>query len=231
MNYLDALRLVHDVLEPRNYVEIGCRLGHSLSLARCPSIAIDPDFEIVTQIEAPVRLFKETSDDFFAAHDLRALLGAPLDLAFVDGMHLAEFALRDVLHLEQMAGPGSVILLDDVLPERIEWTTRERTTSAWTGDVFKVIPILREQRPDLAIEVFDVDMKGLAVISQVDPSRGLTPALLASFEVQAIDGYRELDSVAEIRAALGPRPVADLRPHLEELTTQRTSLATSSAHG
>jgi hypothetical protein len=62
----------------------------SLSVARCPAVAIDPDFEIVTQIEAPVRLYKKTSDQFFANHDLIELRGELLDLAFIDGMHDAE---------------------------------------------------------------------------------------------------------------------------------------------
>ena len=39
-----------------------------------------------------------------------------MDLAFVDGMHLAEYALRDVLAVERFTLPTSVIVLDDMLP-------------------------------------------------------------------------------------------------------------------
>jgi len=153
MKYLSALDLLHNGLRPRSYVEIGCRKGVSLARARCPSLAIDPDFEITAPLTAPTRLFRETSDVFFAKRDLTALLGGPVDLAFVDGMHRAEFVLRDILNLERHCTLHSVIVVDDVLPEDIAWTTRERQTQAWTGDVYKVIPFLRDHRPDLQIHL------------------------------------------------------------------------------
>src|SRR5256885_12302956 len=47
----------------------------------------------------------------FAEHDLsKELGGRPVDLAFIDGMHLFEFALRDFVNLERYCAPGSTIL-------------------------------------------------------------------------------------------------------------------------
>jgi hypothetical protein len=87
MNYLEALRLAHAVLRPRNYVEIGCRFGSSLALSRSPAIGIDPDFQISEPLDAPTRLYRMTSDDFFRTREVKQLLGGAVDFAFIDGMH------------------------------------------------------------------------------------------------------------------------------------------------
>ena len=108
-NHLNALAIAHAMLKPHSYVEIGCRNGHSLSLARCPSVAIDPAFSHTCPLLAPTRFFRETSDDFSAPPNVAEILKQPLDLAFIDGMHLVEFALRDFMNLEQHAAQHAVI--------------------------------------------------------------------------------------------------------------------------
>ena len=53
-------------------------------------------------------MVQSTSDDFFARPDAAEVLGGvPLDLAFIDGMHQFEYALRDFMHLEHWATPES----------------------------------------------------------------------------------------------------------------------------
>ena len=36
-----------------------------------------------------------------------------MDLAFIDGLHLFEFSLRDFMNVEKLAHPGSVVVFDD----------------------------------------------------------------------------------------------------------------------
>jgi hypothetical protein len=71
-----------------------------------------------------------------------------------------------------------VILLDDCLPVNIEMTERthrpERRADAqianwWTGDVWKVVSILRRLRPDLRITPVDVQPTGSIVVSNLNP--------------------------------------------------------------
>lgn len=221
MDYLTALDLIHDALKPDSYVEIGCREARSLSLARCQAIAIDPDFEIRFPLQSPTRLFRQTSDDFFASENLRELLGATVDLAFVDGMHQSEFALRDILNLETHSSRDSVLVVDDVLPEQIEWTTRERHTNAWTGDVYKVIPFLRTHRPDLEIRVFDVQMKGLAIITNLNPGSRVLQRDMAKHEADLAGDGLTLPTIEDLRAALDPEPVENLRAYLSKLEVRR----------
>ncbi len=211
MNYLEALQIIHRHLQPKNYVEIGCRMGNSLSISKCESIAIDPGYEIKTQIESPTRFFKMTSDQFFQQFDIKNLLGGPIDLAFIDGMHWAEYALRDFINLERNSHQGSVVLIDDILPEKIEWTTRERFSQAWTGDVYQTIAILRQYRPDLQIRVFDIEMKGMAVITGINPDSNILAENYHTIEKAILSGEYKIDSAEAIRTAIGPIAVEEIQ--------------------
>ncbi len=93
MQYLELLQQLHQSLNPANYLEIGCRHGTSLALARSPALAIDPEPDLSIDITCMMQVFPQTSDKFFGRHDPKLLLGGAIDFAFIDGMHLAEFAL------------------------------------------------------------------------------------------------------------------------------------------
>ena len=93
---------VHAKLRPETYLEIGIRNGTSLALSRARSVAIDPAFHITAEISCDVRLFRTSSDEYFNRADpLAPTDGRPFDLAFIDGLHLFEFALRDFIHTER----------------------------------------------------------------------------------------------------------------------------------
>ncbi|NJO21631.1 MAG: class I SAM-dependent methyltransferase, partial [Sphingomonadales bacterium] len=123
VGYLKLLRRLHAVKRPTTYLEIGTAAGKTLALARCASIAIDPRFRLGRDVRQggaggkPARhLFEMTSDSFFAARSPSALFGRPVDLAFIDGMHHFEFALRDVMNVEAHCRPDSLVVLHDCLP-------------------------------------------------------------------------------------------------------------------
>jgi hypothetical protein len=221
LDYLGALALAHRILTPANYCEIGCRFGYSLTLASAPALGIDPEFEIKAPLTAPTRLFRETSDDFFATRDLPAILGGPVDFAFIDGLHRVEFALRDFMNLERASHPGGVIAIDDLLPQDMAWATRERKTVHWTGDVYRLIPILQTWRPDLCIRIYDVAVKGFALISGLDPASTILTENYTGIEADIVAGRWILPSVEAIRATLAPSPIADLEPDLHALAASR----------
>ena len=214
MDYISALTLIHNVTKPQRYVEIGCRRGVSLALARCSAVAIDPDFEIDQTLCAPTKIFRATSDDFFKAHDLEVELGGAFDIAFIDGMHLAEFALRDFINLEKYSHPNSIILIDDILPSLPEMATRKRNGNAWTGDVYKIISILQKNRPDLAIEIFDIEMKGLALIRNLNRHSIILSRLLPELVVTLETEGEAFPDIHEIRNLFNPRPANELSSFL-----------------
>jgi|WetSurMetagenome_2_1015567.scaffolds.fasta_scaffold70633_2 hypothetical protein len=171
-NYYDVLKEIHGITKPKIYIEIGVRNGESFQLA-FPStlcLGVDPQLEIKFPINANSKLFHVTSDEFFTKYDLNTILNnRPIELSFIDGMHLFEYALRDFINLEKYSSKRSLIVLHDCLPvDRIS-SQRNRTTQIWTGDVWKLIPCLRKYRPDLDIKLFDVSPSGLAVITNLNP--------------------------------------------------------------
>jgi hypothetical protein len=87
------------------------------------------------------------------------------ELALIDGMHHAEFALRDFMNIERNSAPWSVIVFDDVLPENAQQALRARETEAWTGDVFRVEQILKVYRPDLVTVRVDIPTGALVVFA------------------------------------------------------------------
>ncbi|MEU2733175.1 class I SAM-dependent methyltransferase [Streptomyces griseoviridis] len=185
----EFLRGLHRASANRTYLEIGVNDGRSLTLSRVPSIAVDPAFKVVAEVRCDVHLVKATSDDFFARadplghlrggrHPVRNLrrgrhpLGhwrrPVLDLAFIDGMHLFEYALRDFINIEKYTGWGSVVVLDDMLPRSVDEAARDRHTTAWTGDVYKLTEILARYRPDLVTVLVDTRPTGQLVVFGAD---------------------------------------------------------------
>ena len=182
MHYVRFLTLLHRRLVVDWYMEVGCRNGRAFAPARSKTIAVDPFFQIeqnVVNAKEELHIFQRTSDDFFASqflerNDIR------LSLSFLDGMHLAEYLLRDIINTERNARADGVIMLHDCAPFNLVMTRRDQSAGppgAWTGDVWKLIPILKEYRPDLKVEVLGCKPTGLVVISNLDPdNRALSDA-------------------------------------------------------
>ena len=194
----------------RNYLEIGVNDGRSLAFSRVPSIAIDPAFKVTTPLRADIQLARATSDAYFAGKDPLGHLksarnpvknlrrgrplfadyrgGTTLDLAFIDGMHLFEYALRDFTNVERFADWSSVIVFDDMLPRNVDEAARDRHTGVWTGDVYKVVPVLQQHRPDLT--VIQVDTEPTGMLSSSVPMRR-TPCSVMSTRILRRSGLSQ----------------------------------------
>jgi len=171
--YSEVLGRIQRHLRPRTYVEIGVESGASLRMVQpgTQAIGIDPEPRLEFKPPANVRVFAEKSDEFFAKRDLKALFdGAPLELAFIDGMHHFEFALRDFINLERHAAPGATILLDDCFPHDRQSAQRERLHRQWTGDVWKLPLVLKKYRPDLALHIIAAPPSGVCMVRRLDPA-------------------------------------------------------------
>ncbi|WP_158497310.1 methyltransferase domain-containing protein [Methylocystis sp. ATCC 49242] len=167
--YLEVLADLHRGLAPGFYIEIGVRHGDSLVLAECPAVGVDPEPQLKRPISATTDVVALTSDDFFAGPH-KGWLSDSFDLAFVDGMHLFEFALRDFMNLERAATPASLIVFDDIFPNHPAQAERVRRTGAWTGDVWKVHQILKAHRPDLVLLPIDSSPAGSLIVCGLNPT-------------------------------------------------------------
>jgi len=179
--YIQFLGTLHKVLQPRTYLEIGTSTGNSLAVSQCASVAVDPQFRVASNVvnDKPLcAMYQMGSDAFFAAHDPKLVLGGPIDLAFLDGMHIFEFLLRDFINTEKHCRKNSIVTLHDCVPFGYYMTARSIKDpmfglssfgGAWTGDVWKILPVLRKYRPDLAVTVLDCSPTGLVMITNLDP--------------------------------------------------------------
>ena len=231
--YVEVLRDTHLFLKPSNYLEIGVSTGATLELASCISLAVDPRFKInvdVIKSKQKLHLFQQTSDEFFASNDLTSLLGAPLALGFLDGLHYAEFLLRDIMNAERYCDSKSVLILHDCIPVDIYMARRSQidpaiqrltpTPGAWTGDVWKTLAVLRKLRKDLHITCLDAGPTGLVYITGLDAKSNLikrnydamlsemeemvlTPSTLADFLASlTIVSTNEIDSERKMREVI-----------------------------
>ncbi len=170
--YLKIIAMLHSHLRPRTYLEIGVETGQSIALARreTRAIGIDPEPKITERLAPSTSIHATTSDEYFAAHDVRAEFGGlPIDLAFIDGMHRFEFALRDFMNIEKHSTSRSTILIHDCYPLSRHTAERERRTTFWSGDIWRLILILRKYRPDLSVKVIGTAPTGLGVVRDLDP--------------------------------------------------------------
>lgn len=176
------LRELHKLLRPQGYLEIGVWLGHSLALAELDTptvVGVDPDPLVgAPLLDAVVRM---TSDQYFSTYHPMPWV----DLAYIDGMHLIENVVRDFIGVEERARPGCVVAVDDVFPYTWAIAGREPLPGDWTGDVWKLWPILIKWRPELKITMVDVDPTGIMVLQGLDPVNG--PALLRDAYPKIVD--------------------------------------------
>jgi hypothetical protein len=175
-HYFRVLARVHEQVRPATYLEVGVSRGESLKLVRPETLAlgIDPEPRVSFALAPNQKVFAQTSDEFFARADVPALLGGrPLDMAFIDGMHHFEYALRDFINIEPLCQPGSLIFIHDCYPIDARSAEREQTTAFWSGDIWRLMVLLKKYRPDLAIHTLGTPPTGLGLITRLDPASTL----------------------------------------------------------
>ena len=201
LSYIDFLANLNRLLQPKSYFEIGTEFGMSAAQITCRTVCIDPNFRISANIlgtKKEIHLFQMKSDEFFAEFRLRHFLPGGPDIAFLDGMHRFEYLLRDFMNTEKCCHSRSIILLHDCLPQNARMALRVAAAGpedegphrfSWTGDVWKIIPILKQHRPELVIYFLDCPPTGLVLITRVRPDSWILGEVYHSVVAQ----YRDAD--------------------------------------
>jgi glycosyltransferase involved in cell wall biosynthesis len=210
----------YSVLSPEAVIEIGVADGASLALVHPATLAIgvDPNPNLMRPLKAETHIFPDTSDAFFARQAPDALLdGRALGVAFIDGLHLYEQALRDFIHLESYCGPRSVILFHDTLPLDEATQSRTRDTQFYTGDVWKTVLCLKNYRPDLDVFTIATPWTGLTVVTGLDAkSRVLTDKYEEAVEQFIDKPFSAIESNLESELNVVPNDWATVESRLKE---------------
>jgi hypothetical protein len=157
--------------------------------------------------------------DFFARFNPTTLLGEPLELAFLDGMHRCEYLLRDFLNTERHCRPNSVIALHDCLPLEAPMADRSPNAAAidplrqgmWTGDVWRTALLLKRRRPDLRMVVLDAAPTGLVLITNLDPQNNMLAESEDQFIGEMMSWSLEEITLAGYYKEIGVESEIDLR--------------------
>ena len=160
-DYRELLERLLNHLKPRTYVEVGAEGNRFVHLAKTAkrTLGIRPD-------EKPL-----------AQRDLSAELGdRPVDVAFIHDVLQFERVLGDVAKLEQAANRDSVILLGGCYPLDEESASRESRNTFASGDVWRLVVLLKKYRPDLQINTIGTAPTGLTVIQNLNPESGFAQA-------------------------------------------------------
>jgi len=215
--YLTVLARLHALLRPKTYLEIGTRSGDSLKLAQCASVAVDPAFSISADTigaKPSCHFYQTTSDRFFERCCITETLGGAVELAYLDGMHLAEFLLRDFTNVEHVCKRNSVVVIHDCMPSDVYMTCRYEGDEAarsrscypdwWTGDVWKTVWALKQYRPDLKITAIDSPPTGLICVTNLDPGSHVLEKQYASIVTEMTALGESNKALQDYLASLSP---------------------------
>ncbi len=215
INYIEFIHKGITLHGAQTYLEIGLCNGHSIADIACDCIAIDPAPVVSRNIigkKKMLSIFQETSDAFFAKRNPTQIFGKPVDISFLDGMHLFEYLLRDFYNIEKYSRRNSIVFLHDCLPLNFEMGERVHAPSKrsdktladwWTGDVWKVLPILKRFRPELRIVSIDCPPTGLVAITNLNPDSNV----LQENYFSIVDEYKKIPT--------GEKSFNDLYANLE----------------
>lgn len=143
-NRIACLSKVAQLIDARDYLEIGCDSGIVLKSLACPNkVGVDP---------GNGGTIRTTSDKFFASNTQK------FDLVFIDGLHEYAQVKRDIENALNALRPGGAILVHDCLPLSYQAQTVPSIAGHgdWNGDVWKAIAQFK-QHPGVDTRVITVD--------------------------------------------------------------------------
>jgi len=214
--YIEFLSQVRRTFGVQSYFEVGSHTGASLAPVTCDTVAVDPGFKLNQDVVGSKRacmLFQMTSDAFFSKYDLSALLGGPVQMAFLDGLHIYEYLLRDFMNTERHMARNSVVFMHDCMPPTFEVSRRTHPGpgKGWAGDVWKTVPILQRYRPDLQITAFDCRPTGLVMITNLDPTSTVLEENYFEAVKDMAEGADDEKRLAEYRESVEPVSTAPIK--------------------
>ncbi len=172
--FAQLLAGLHEIVKPEVYLETGVTDGATLALASMAgtAIGVGPTASVWRDLKRDnQKIYASTLDDYYACDSCER--PAP-DFALIRERQF-DVALSDFAHIERTGHRGTIAVFADVLPWRQEvaWRVQPGSEASWKdewcGDVFKVMAVLDEYRPDLTQILVDVQPAGALIVTGLDP--------------------------------------------------------------
>lgn len=175
MTRIELIQNICRKIGAERYLEVGIREGEVISqIPVKEKVGVDPrplldrlDEELMPGLDG-LRVFPCKSDDFFAKNT------ETFDVVFVDGLHLYEQAIKDILNAFNCLNHGGFVVVHDLLPASAAEGARKVKPGAWNGDVWKVMHDIKENYPEIQHVVLDDDF-GVGVLWLKDSERRFEP--------------------------------------------------------
>lgn len=153
----DIINHVAETIEAHRYLEVGVcggeNMGHVCGIAHSMTKwGVDPEPRMEGVKACDVFVLR-SSDEFFSANH------GGFDVVFIDGLHYADQAYRDIMNAARYA---RVVVVHDSNPSTEAMQIVPPVQSEWTGDVWKAIARIRAEGTH-AVRTVDTDY-GVAVV-------------------------------------------------------------------
>lgn len=149
MNRTYIIQSIINATKSQRYLEIGVQAGINFNKIKCrnktgvdpvlPSFMTAHEKTSITKNEygGLTSLFQCTSDEFFYQYPQFSHANS-FDVAFIDGLHLAEQVSKDIINCANHACTNKAfIIVHDCNPTKEELQRREPVVAEWCGDVWK----------------------------------------------------------------------------------------------
>lgn len=134
--------IINKFITDRNYksfLEIGTASGECFNhVIAEEKVSVDPN-------EQTNATYKVTSDKYFANKKYHK--NQSFDIIFIDGLHEAEQAYRDIQNALNHLNRGGVIVIHDCAPTSKQMQEPYTNQHFWTGDVWKAFVKARAELP------------------------------------------------------------------------------------
>ena len=210
-----------NLFDQPSYLEIGVDYGQTFgALSATYKTAVDPDFKFTPPDNtANVEFYRATSDEYFASF---CPVGKYFDVVYVDGLHIFEQVLRDLLNAALRLTRGGVIIIDDILPASYQsamplineaFQVRDqlaldhpslKNDNTWMGDVYKLAFFIETFMQQFSYATVQENHGQLIVWSSVRPVPALIPR-----NIHDVANLEFADTVLK-RSVFQIRPIQDI---------------------
>jgi len=136
----------------KKYLEIGVqKKKQNFDKIVCDyKVCVDPDKNSFSDYEM-------TSDEFFYRNKEK------FDIVFVDGLHLCEQVLKDLVNSIKCLNLNGIIVCHDLLPINEKEQLRQYNSNSWTGDCWKAWMYFKKRNNNIKSYIVDTD-HGVGII-------------------------------------------------------------------